>query len=195
MIGWETMNEPSQSWIGNPDLSVIPPGQHLRKGNCPSPSQAIALGSGIAQEVETWDFGSMGPKKIGTTLVDPKRNSIWLDSSFDDTRYGWSRNDEWKLGSCLWAQHGIWDVTTGVLTRPDYFLRDAAGNPLDTASFLEQFWMPHLREYKMQIRAQHVNAIIFCQPPVLVIPPIFTDEDKKDSQVVYSPHFVRARVI
>lgn len=191
VIGWETMNEPSQSWIGNGDLSVIPASQHLRKGNCPSPFQAIALGSGFTQEVETWDFGSMGPKKIGTTVVNPGGCSIWFGKSFDDSRYGWSRDKDWKLGSCIWEQHGVWDANSVTLKKADYFELGPDGSRLDTPKFLEQFWMPHMRKYKQKIRAEHSAAILFCQPPVLVIPPVFTAEDKKDSQIVYSPHFVR----
>lgn len=192
VMGWETMNEPSQSWIGIQDLSRIPADQHLRKGTCPSPFQAIALASGLAQDVQVWDFGALGPKKVGTKRIDPQGSSIWFDNSFDDGRYGWSRDKDWTLGTCIWEQHGVWDRVSGSLTKPNYFETAPGGDRLDSAAFLKVFWMPHLREYKDAIRSVHASAIIFCQPPVLKVPPIFSAEDKEDKQIVYSPHFVRS---
>lgn len=191
VIGWESMNEPSMAWLGRHDLNKIPEEQRLRKGTCPSPFQAIATASGIAQTVQIWEFGFFGPKKTGTTIIDSNNTSIWIDRHFDDSRYGWQRGAGWKLGQCLWEQHGLWDSTEARLLRPDYFRRDPDGKTIDPAHFLCRYWMPHFRSFKAQLREIHNSAIIFCQPPVLQIPPVFTEEDRKDRRIVYSPHFVR----
>lgn len=190
VIGWESMNEPSSGFLGIQDLTVIPKDQHLRKGTCPTPFQAILTGSGLPQEVETWDFGQTGPHKTGTTVVDPGGTSIWTDLSHIDLKYGWIRNAAWNTAECIWALHGVWDTTTNRILKPDYFARGPDGKILDSPAFLDCFWMEHFRAFKSTIRASHTNAIIFCQPPVLVVPPRFTLEDRTDEQIVYSPHYV-----
>lgn len=191
VIGWETMNEPSMSWLGNTNLKVIPKDQHLRKGTCPTPAQAIMLGSGISQKVEVWDFGMTGPKYKCSTIVNPAGSSIWFRDESLGSRFHWRRSDGWHLGECIWAQHGVWDPLEQVILRPDYFARAGDETIISDAVFLKHFWLPHFREYKRMIRAESPNAILFCQPPVLKVPPIFDDIDRKDQRIVYSPHFVR----
>ncbi|KAK5013109.1 endo-1,4-beta-glucanase, partial [Cryomyces antarcticus] len=115
VIGWESMNEPNRGLIGWPDISRIPSEQKLQKGTSPTAWQAILTGSGRSCEIDTWDFGGMGPYKSGTALVDPKGQSAWLPSDYDDSHYGWKRDPGWKLGECLWAQHGVWDPAGDVL--------------------------------------------------------------------------------
>lgn len=190
VIGWESMNEPSQSWIGNSNLSVIPEDQHLRKGTCPTPFQAIATASGLPQEIQTWEFGTTGPKKSGSTLIDPAGTSVWIDNEFDDSLFGWNRDPGWKKGQCIWEQHGLWDSNRNSLLEPGYFAKGPDGLHIDTPAFLQHFWLPHFRRFKVAIREVHASAIIFCQPPVLKVPPIFSSQDKTDMQMVYAPHYV-----
>lgn len=190
VLGWESMNEPSQSWIGNSNLSVIPQEQHLRKGTCPTPFQAMVTAAGLAQEIQVWDFGTTGPSKKGTTIVDPKGVSVWLKDPDMDRKYGFTRSSEWQLGQCLWEQHGVWNSSRVELLQPRYFMLDLEKDENQTAGFLRLFWMEHFRRFKSSIRSTHSSSIIFCQPPVLKIPPVFTQEDKMDSQIVYAPHYV-----
>lgn len=121
VFGWETINEPNRGMIGNDDISVIPKEQALKKGTCPTIWQTMLTGSARAVEVDTWDMGGLGPYKVGRSLIDPHGEVAWLPEGYDDSRYGWKRDPGWKLGLCLWAQHGVWDPETFELLRKDYF--------------------------------------------------------------------------
>ena len=107
VIGWESMNEPNRGLVGWQDLSAIPTEQKLKKGPSPTAWQAILTGSGRACEMDTWDFGGLGPYKSGTELVDPKGETAWLRADYDDSSYGWKRDPGWNLGECIWSQHGF----------------------------------------------------------------------------------------
>ncbi|BFZ56443.1 hypothetical protein PYCC9005_003489 [Savitreella phatthalungensis] len=188
VIGWESLNEPATALVGHENIGIIPKEQKLRKGTCPTMSQAILLAAGVAQKVEVWEFGSMGPHKVDSRIVDPEGVSVWFSDKSVDLKYGWVRGDEWQLGTCIWQQHGVHDGRK--LLRPDYFAKDPSdGAPFDTIRFLDRLWMPPFRRYKQVVRQYHEQAIIFCQPPVLKVPPVFTAEDRADKQLVYAPHF------
>src|SRR5436305_788839 len=89
VIGWESMNEPNRGLVGWPDISVIPSEQKLQKGTSPTVWQAILTGSGRACEIDTWDFGGLGPYKSGSALVDPQGESAWLPADYDESRYSY----------------------------------------------------------------------------------------------------------
>jgi hypothetical protein len=190
VIGWESMNEPHRGLIGYPDISVIPGDQKLRRGTSPTAWQAILLGSGRACEVETWEFGSLGPYKTGTLLVDPKGEQAWLPADYDDTKYGWRRDPGWKLGVCVWAQHGVWDPEKDILLDKAYFSKDPRnGKTVDYEYFTNHWFMDYWRRHKKAIRGAHENAMLICQPPVLEIPPSIKDTEDDDPNMVYAPHY------
>ena len=189
-IGWESMNEPSRGLIGWPDLSSVPTEQKLQKGTSPTAWQAILTGSGRACEIETWEFGRFGPYKSGTTLVDPRGRSAWLSAAWDDARYGWKRDPGWKLGECLWAQHGVWDPSSDTLVKKEYFARHPKlGTVIDYELFTNTYFVSFYRRFTNTIRSVHRDAIIFCQPPVLEIPPGLKGSVDDDPRMVYAPHF------
>jgi len=183
------MNEPNRGFVAWPDLSTIPSEQKLQKGTSPTAWQAILTGSGRACEIDTWDFGGYGPYKTGKTLVDPKGVQAWLPADYDDSRYGWKRDSGWKLGECIWAQHGVWDITTDTLLKKDYFSKSADGRELDAVAFTNIYFMDHYRTYTKAIRSVHPKAIMFCQPPVLEIPPVIKGTPDCDDRMVYAPHY------
>lgn len=189
VLGWESMNEPNRGLIGWQDLTVVPAEQRLRKGTSPTAWQAILTGSGRACELDTWDFGGLGPYKSGTELVDPGGKSAWLTSDYYDTHYGWSRDARWKLGECLWAQHGVWDPATDEILKKDYFARSPSGSLIDYEYFTNNYFMTYYRKHKEAVRSVFKDAIMFCQPPVLEIPPLIKGTDDDDPNMVYAPHF------
>ena len=190
VIGWESMNEPNRGLIGWQDLSVIPSEQRLQKGPSPTAWQAILIGSGRACEMDTWDFGSFGPYKSGTELVDPKGEIAWLSADYDDTQYGWKRDPGWKLGECLWAQHGVWDQSNDQLLRRDYFAKHPkTGEKLDYEYFTNHWFMDYYRKHRQAIKSVHSDAIMFCQPPVLEIPPSLKGTEDDTADLVFSPHY------
>ena len=190
VIGWESVNEPNRGLVGWPDLSTIPGEQKLQKGTSPTAWQAILLGSGRSVEVDTWDFGGLGPYKSGTELVDPKGASAWLPPNYDDSKYGWKRDPGWKLGECLWAQYGIWDPKNDQLLKKDYFARHPKSDKkMDYEYFTNHYFMDYYRKHRRAIKSIHDDAIMFCQPPVLEIPPSLKGTEDDDPNMVYAPHY------
>ncbi|KAL9020724.1 MAG: hypothetical protein Q9185_002040 [Variospora sp. 1 TL-2023] len=190
VIGWESVNEPNKGLVGFQDISVIPAEQKLQKGPSPTAWQAILLGSGRSCEMDTWDFGGLGPYKSGTTLVDPKGEMAWLPADYDDSRYGWKRDPGWKLGECIWAQHGLWDPSNDTLLKKDYFAKDPeSGLKIDYEYFTNKWFMSYYRKHREALTSIHSDAIMFCQPPVLEIPPSLKGTEDDDPNMVFSPHF------
>jgi len=171
VIGWDSLNEPSEGLVGYPDLHSLPAkqGSTLKRGPTPTPVQSLRLGMGQAQTVENWTFNAFGPKRAGMVTIDPKGQTIWLDPSTEPNgvhpRYGWRRGSEWQLGSCLWAQHGVWDIETGYVMRPDYFRYlpavEFAGPEDEVAEveFVSDYWAPHWQAWARRIRKAHPEAI------------------------------------
>jgi len=191
IVGWESLNEPNRGLISYQDITVIPAEQKLQKGTSPTAWQAILTGSGRACEVATWEFGNLGPYKSGTVLIDPQGKSAWLSAEYDDSKYGWKRDPGWRLGECLWAQHGVWDPATDTVLQKDYFGRDPSkdGAKIDYEYFTNHYWLPHYREYSKMIKSIFPDSLMFFQPPVLEIPPTIKGTEDDDPNMIFSPHF------
>lgn len=190
IIGWESINEPNRGLVGIQDISVIPPEQQLQLGTSPTAFQGMMTGVGHPCEITTWAFGNFGPHQTGRELVDPKGKTAWLQDSHYDAVYGWKRDPQWKLGECLWAQHGVWDPSTDTLLQNDYFSEDPkTGETLDYQGFTNQYFMEHYRKFRDAIRSVHTDAIMFCQPPVMEIPPTIKGPEDIDRNMVHAVHF------
>ncbi|KAK4154306.1 glycoside hydrolase [Chaetomidium leptoderma] len=191
VFGWESLNEPNKGMIGYEDISVIPKEQALKKGTCPTIWQTMLTGSGRAVEVETWDMGGLGPYKVGRTLVDPHGEIAWLPAGYDESRYGYKRDPGWKLGECIWAQHGVWDPSTDTLLKKDYFGKHpATGATVDYAYFSNNYFMDSFRKYRDMVRTHHKDAIILLQGPTMELPPLIKGTlDGDDPLLAYAPHW------
>ena len=194
VIGWDSLNEPAEGFCGYEDLNVVPSeqGSTLRKGSSPTPLQSLRLGMGQKQTVDHYSFGSFGPKKDGTVTIDPKGFKMWLDPSEEpngvNERWGWRRDPSWELGKCIWAMHGVWDIESGKLLRPDYF-KSPPFDPERPVVFTVDFWRPFWRKYVARIRAAHPEAINFVQPPVFAQPPPLDGPDDLKGRACYSGHY------
>ncbi|KAI0806708.1 glycoside hydrolase [Fomes fomentarius] len=181
IIGWDSMNEPYEGFSGYPDLNT--------KGPFPSPAQSLRLGMGKAQTVDNWTFTSMGPKKDGTVTIDPQGRKLWSDPATEPDglhrKWGWRRDPGWKLGTCIWAQHGVWDIESGAVVVPDYFRYLANGEEVDA---IENFWRPHWQDFATRIRELHPEAILFVAPPVFAPPPQI-DERYLKGRCCLSTHY------
>lgn len=190
IVGWESMNEPNRGLVGYQDISVIPEEQKLQKGTSPTAWQAILTGSGNACEIDTWEFGGMGPYKSGSLLVDPEGKSAWLPATYDDTKYGWKRDPSWRLGECLWAQHGVWDPEAKTLLKKDYFAKDPRnGEKISYEYFNNHWFLDHYRQYSKMVKSIFPDSLMFLQPPVLEIPPSIKDTADDDPNIIFCPHF------
>ncbi|KAK7210465.1 hypothetical protein V2G26_017643 [Clonostachys chloroleuca] len=190
VMGWESMNEPNRGLIGYADLTSIPKEQHLKKGTSPTIWQAFLTGSGRACEVDVWDMGGMGPYKTGTKLIDPHGEVAWLPETYDDSRYGWKRDPGWKLGECVWAQHGVWDPSTDTLLRKDYFAQNPhTGKTIDYPQFTNTYFMDFWRKSKDAYRSCHKDCLLLMQFPTLEIPPKIKDTPDDDPRLAFTPHY------
>ncbi|KAH7918570.1 glycoside hydrolase family 5 protein [Leucogyrophana mollusca] len=194
VIGWDSMNEPYEGFVDYQDLNSVPTkqGSTLKKGTFPTPAQSFRLGMGKAQTVDNWSFGSLGPRKDGTVTIDPKGVKMWLDPSIEvdgvHPIWGWKRSSKWELGTCVWAQHGVWDVETGYVLLPEYFRYLPSPSTKDEVHFLQDFWLPQFTRYAARIRQSHPEAILFVQPPVFAQPPPI-DERVLRGRACYSTHY------
>ncbi|KAH8880335.1 glycoside hydrolase [Thozetella sp. PMI_491] len=190
VFGWESMNEPNKGMVGYEDISVIPKEQALKKGTCPTIWQTMLTGSGRACEVDVWDMGGLGPYKVGRSLIDPHGEVAWLPRDYDDSRYGYKRDPEWKLGECLWAQHGVWDPSGDALLRKDYFGKHpGTGETVDYDYFTNHYFMDFYRAYRDAIREHHKDAIILLQGPTMELPPKIKGSPDDEVNLVYAPHW------
>ncbi|SMR60363.1 unnamed protein product [Zymoseptoria tritici ST99CH_1E4] len=192
VIGYETVNEPNKGYYGHPDLSKIPKDQKLRKATTPTGFQAMLTGSGRAVEIETWEFGGLGPYKSGTQLVDPKGTSAWLDpGNWDDSTYGWKRSPDWKLGECIWAQHGVWDPKTNELLRPQYFAKHpSTGETLDQDVWTNTDFMDYYKHHTSAMRSVWSDCFLLIQPSPFEIPPeIKGTPEGDDANTIFASHF------
>lgn len=190
VIGWESMNEPNHGLVGWQDATALPPELKNLKGTCPTPWQSILTGSGRSCEIDTYDIGGMGPFKSGRALVDPQGESAWLPADYDESRYGYKRDSGWKLGECIWAQHGVWDPETDKLLKKNYFAKNPrTGDVIDYEEFTNTYWIEHYRKWRDVIRSIHKDSILFCQPPTLELPPSIKGTKDDDPKMVYAPHY------
>ena len=190
VMGWESMNEPNRGLIGYVDLAVFPKMNPLKKGTCPTMWQTFLTGMGRACEIDTWEMGSLGPYRTGKTLVDPQGEIAWLPVGYDDSRYGWKRDPGWKLGECVWAQHGVWKMESDKLLRKDYFSKNPhTGVIIDYPEFTNTYFMDFYRRSKEACRTQHDNCIMFLHYPVLEYPPDTQGTEDEDRRTAFTPHY------
>lgn len=195
VVGWESFNEPNKGFLGYHSLAEYPADQRLKLGPTPTGWDNLRLGMGRAVTASVWSFGMFGPTRSGTETLDPAGAVVWLSpDAEEESRYGWSRDPDWKLGRCIWAQHGVWDIETDKLLKPDYFARDADGTEMTYEHFTNTHFMHFYRAYRTAIRAEAPDTIMFCQPSVFEVPPDLlsnrTDKtEDPEPNTVFAPHF------
>ena len=182
ILGWDSVNEPVEGLVAWEDLNQNPQkqGTTLKKGTCPTPAQSFRLGMGEAQKVDFYNFGSFGPSRRGSVTIDPKGQKVWGQTGDENsdgvnTKWGWRRDvTKWPLGTCIWALHGVWDIETGLVNKPEYFrFHPETGVEVH---FMEDYWRSLFTAYGRRIREAHPDAILFIQPPVFAQPPTIAED-------------------
>ncbi|KAK7206880.1 glycoside hydrolase superfamily [Myxozyma melibiosi] len=189
ILGWETMNEPNRGMLGFHDISVIPDHQKFRSYTCPTPYESLLLGSGRSLDIPIFQFGPLGSYKSGSKIVNETKRSAWIPEDYDDSRYGWKRSPLWKKGSCIWAQHGVYDAESGKLLKSNYFLKNPDGVDLSGEQWADVYYINHWHKYVDAIRNVNPDAIVFAQTPVLAIPPDFIKMGAVKPRMVFTPHY------
>ncbi|KAF9157554.1 hypothetical protein DFQ26_008612 [Actinomortierella ambigua] len=113
---------------------------------------------------------------------------------------GWPTPERYSA-ECLWAQHGVWDTTVGVLIQPHYFERiprrptrlgfGEGGTASTTGTMVHRatipfqyrpgelvewkadFWLPFVNTMTLLLRQQDTRFIMFVEPPINERPPNF----------------------
>jgi len=166
VIGYETMNEPAEGFIGAEDIRTWI--GVYGNGYTPNLWQSLQLASGFPQEVALWEYTpdngiQLRPEKI-------------------------LKNDEgikvWKTGYAdIWQENGVWKVDTDgkpKLLDPSYF-------KLPEDGFLEDHFKPFAERYIEAIRVHDSKAIIFIEPPIGMPPPHW--KEKRPDNVADASHW------
>jgi Glycoside hydrolase family 5 C-terminal domain/Cellulase (glycosyl hydrolase family 5) len=167
VLGYDTLNEPSQGYIGWQDLNTL--GGLLTVGDVPTPFQSMLLGAGYPQDVSVWRLGRTSFKRTGTRRMNEARQSAWRDGY-----------------ECIWRQNGVWDLDSrGVpqLLRPDHFsLVDGKA-----VNFTADYYQPFANRFAEAIRREHPQALIFIETDFDASMSKWTESDV--GGIVYAPHW------
>ena len=157
VIGYDSLNEPSNGWIGHPDLRE----NHgrLKLGEMPTPWQSILLGDGREQEVEIWKIRMLGLQLTDWKMINEKEIRAWQTGT-----------------ECLWKQHGIWttdDKNNPVLINPFYF-SEVNGEVVD---FSSNYLKPFINRFSSAVRKVDEDAMIFIEGVPDIPLPEWTEQD------------------
>lgn len=105
VIGWDSLNEPSEGLIGRSKLSAVDNSQgKMHKGPTTSVLQEFHLGMGTCvPDAEYWVVGALGPSRQGSVSINPKGTKVWMGPSEDvkwQEKWGYKRGDKWRPGQC-----------------------------------------------------------------------------------------------
>jgi hypothetical protein len=146
VIGYDTLNEPSQGYIGYPDANQIAAGI-VARGPSPTIYQGMLLAGGYPQRVRDRGNRPFGLGWKGRTELNPAGATLW--------RPGYEP---------IWRQNGVWDVDRSgqpQLLRPDHFAQ-FDGRPVE---FGGDCFAPFVQRYRQAIQAIDPGALIFVTPP------------------------------
>lgn len=190
-MGVESMNEPNTGMYGYTNLNNFPEDLELKLDEMPTPIQSLRLGMGIAQTIDKFHLSIFGPTKKGQVLWEPNGNRAWIDNDSMDKKYGFQRGHEWKLGECIFAQHGVWDPSTGELLRADYFKANPqTGELLTQLTFNEGPFMDFWYDFKRKIHEIDSNLFLIMQIPVFTVPPKLKNKgDLEDGKTIIALHY------
>jgi|AutmiccommuBRH23_1029490.scaffolds.fasta_scaffold00481_4 hypothetical protein len=157
VIGYDSLNEPSNGWIGNLDLRVN--SGKLKLGEMPTPWQSILLGDGRQQEVEIWKMWKLGLRLSGWKMINQNQIRAWQ-----------------KGLECIWKQHGVWttdDKDNPVLLNPYYF-SEVNSEKID---FSINYLKPFINKFSRAVHEIDQDSIIFLEGvPEFQLPVWFEDD-------------------
>ncbi len=157
VIGYDSLNEPSDGWIGNADLAAHE--SELQLGESPTPYQSMLLGDGLPTEIDFYEIRGFGVRKTDTRVLNPEGVRAWQDD---------------RVG--VWRENGVWDYNgDGLpnLLRPDHFAR-VNGREVD---FPNDFLKPFINRFGREVRQVEPETLVFIEAVPHKGLPKWTDED------------------
>ncbi|KXH63634.1 glycoside hydrolase family 5 protein [Colletotrichum nymphaeae SA-01] len=215
-VGFEPLNEPHRGLVNLHGFDGWNYDTDLHIGYYPSLTQALALASGHAQEVnyyvKSWPF----PTRIShKTVVDPKGRSAWLAA-----KPSASKPQNYGLGECVWRAHGVWEWDEAKkgpkVLQQNYFEVDhrpgREGKPLE---WYRDFYGPFLKRFSERVSRKSSRQFCFFEPiPNEFVPPWVSEDGKVDEagqkqtyatetiidtprpeNLVFAPHFYDLNVL
>lgn len=143
VIGYDSLNEPSDGWIGFEDVRIQDTSRQL--GASPTPFQSMLLGDGIPTEVDFFEIKGLGVRKTGVRLLNPEGLRAWQGD---------------RVG--VWRDNGVWGYGADGkprLIRPDHFAK-VNGRPID---FPNDFMKPFLNRFGTAVREEDEGTLIFIE--------------------------------
>ncbi|KAI8809721.1 glycoside hydrolase superfamily [Cladochytrium replicatum] len=171
VVGYDTLNEPNEAFLETPDIHKTAHYQELKNGDTPTILQGMQLGEGRAAEIEVWDMAWDGPFYSHKRTINPGGIKAWYPqrlASHLGYPKKWDQDPAWvQEGGCIWANHGVWDRTTGKALKPDHFHKHKDGKP----AHYDDFFIPFVERFTVAIRKHHPTAVIFVEPAANSIAP------------------------
>ncbi|KAJ0339424.1 hypothetical protein COL154_012861 [Colletotrichum chrysophilum] len=190
-IGFEPMNEPHRGLINLHGFDGWNYDTDLHIGHYPSLTQALALASGYAQEVDyyvkSWPF----PTRIShRSVVDPKGRSAWLTS----------KGKNLGLGECVWRAHGAWDWDASSkkpkVLQKNYFEVDhrpgREGTPIE---WYRDFYAPFLKRFSDRVSRKSPRQFCVIEPIPNEFMPPWADGDSEEAKSPKKQNYATKTVI
>ena len=178
VLGFDTLNEPSNGWIGIVGIdelqTVVPYGWDT------SAFKLLLAGSGF--RVDNLAFYRAPMTFTNSLTLNPNSISAWLTPEHD-----------------IWRNEGLWEVDgdgNPRLLRPDYFGSKPDGSKID---FMNDYMVPFYKRFATAIRAEMgPDCVIFAEPHINILKgwketvepkTLVAKELLDDEQWAWAPHY------
>ncbi|GAB1481922.1 cellulase family glycosylhydrolase [Treponema sp.] len=143
IVGWGTMNEPHQGFIGYSDLRLLE-NYPIAQGPMPSPFQAMSAASGYSVDVPVYTTGLSGEQIRGTKTFNTDSKKLFKEGY-----------------SCPWKKEGVWTDEGGTpkLLRAQHFTEFQGRKAL----FVDDFLKPFMKKYAAEMQNYKSATLIFIE--------------------------------
>lgn len=139
IIGFDSMNEPHNGYIGYPDIRELP--EIPIPGKVYSPFDAMQAAAGIPLTVKEYGIKWFNLRPLRDVPLNPEGISIWLDDDLD-----------------IWRQEEVWKRTRngGEVLKPHHF-------SVSDFSFFREFVRPFAVKYIRHLRQYNRDWLLFIE--------------------------------
>ena len=176
VIGFDTLNEPSNGYVGLDDLRKspypIPQGYHM------TGFEGMLLGAGFSRRIDLFSLPFIFNH---TVLMNPDKKTVWQSPELD-----------------VWRQNGVWEIGPDgqpKLLRPHHFKTPKGFD------FIKEYMTPFFIKVGEAVRKEIPDLIVFAEPhidprqPVHQHAPAKELRDSIDGSLGWAPHFYDASTL